>query len=177
MSSVRFAELVKRYGQPEMKSLWTRPEEDTAFTRAVKQRRVITISQEPGSKHKDFGEVGFHQRPHASYLVFPEPVKESGDVKVIGIKYELIREPDVKDALSPKVLKKLPSKKQAPTAEKPEKMPTFNIRLRRTATLEVAIPIEAKTKSEARKQALRIAEEQPFDASKADIKTEALGSK
>jgi hypothetical protein len=174
MSNVRFSELVKRYGQPQIKSLWTKPEEDADFMRAVKQGRVLTLFQEPSSKHKDSGEIGFHQKPHAAYLVFPKGLKESKGIKVIGIKYDLIEEPEVKDALPSEALKKRPAKKRGLRSEKVKKNSTFNVRVRRTATVEVTIPVEAKTKSEARKRAVQMAEEEPFDSSKAIIETEAL---
>jgi hypothetical protein len=172
MSTVRFSELVKRHGQPEIKSLWTKPEQDAPFMRAVKQGRVLTLSQEPGSKLSDSGKIGFHQKPHASYLVFPKPVEEPKGVKVIGVKYDLIREPDVRDAVSPKKLSTLALKKRAPAQKKPKRLPTFNVRVRRTATLEMTVSVEAKTKNEAHQQAIQIAEGQSFDLSKAVIKTE-----
>ena len=173
MSTVRFSELVKRHGQPEIKSLWTKPEEDASFMRAVKHGRLLTLSQEPSSKHKDSGEIGFHERPHAAYLVFPKPLDESKGVKVVGIKYGLIKEPDVQDALSSTALKtRTPKKRKA--SEQLKKLPAFNIRVRRTATFETIIRVEGKTKREARQRAVQIAEGQPFDASAAVIKTEAL---
>src|ERR1044071_1035012 len=112
MGTLRFSELVKRHGQPEIKTLWTKPESDASFMRAVKQDRVLTLFQEPSSKHKDSGEIGFHQKPYASYLIFPKALEESKGAKVIGIKYDLIREPEISDALSPKSLKTLPRKKR-----------------------------------------------------------------
>ncbi len=63
MATLRFSELVKRFGKPEIKSLWTAPKDDAAFMRAVKQRRILTLSQESVSKHKDSGETGFHRKP------------------------------------------------------------------------------------------------------------------
>jgi hypothetical protein len=174
MRTLRFSELVKRHGAPEIKSLWTKPEEDASFMRAVKQGRVLTLFQEANSKHKDSGEIGYHQQPHAAYLVFPKPLDESKGVKVVGIKYELIREPDIQDVLSPADLKKPASKKRNVAEKTRETIPTFNIRIRRIATIETILPIEAKTKSEARRRAVQMAEGQPFDSSEAAIKTEAL---
>jgi hypothetical protein len=174
MGTLRFSELVKRHGQPEIKTLWTKPEDDAAFMRAVKQDRVLTLVQEPSSKHKDSGEIGFHQKPYASYLIFPKALEESKGAKVIGIKYDLIREPQISDALSSKSLKTLPRKKRIQAAEKPEKRLLFNIRVRRTAILDTTIAVEAKSKSEARQRAIEIAKGQSFNSSEATIKTEAL---
>ena len=140
--------------------------------RAVKQGRVFTLFQEPSSKHKDSGEIGFRQKPHATHLVFPKPLAEARGVKVIGIKYDLIREPDIQDAISTKAMKKLPPKKRRTAEEKLEKIPKFNIRVRRTATIETSISVEGKTKAEARQRAVHIAEGQEFDPSKAVIKME-----
>jgi hypothetical protein len=57
---------------------------------AVKQNRVITVVQEPASKRKDFGEIGFHQRGGAAYLVFPRPLPKSKQANVVGINYSLL---------------------------------------------------------------------------------------
>jgi hypothetical protein len=51
---------------------------------------VVTVIQEPKSSGKDFGLVGFHQLPHASYFVFPRPLNAKPDARVVGINYELL---------------------------------------------------------------------------------------
>jgi hypothetical protein len=51
--TVRFAELVKHSGKPELAILWTEPEKDAAFWRAVKEKRVVTILQQTAGGKKD----------------------------------------------------------------------------------------------------------------------------
>jgi len=72
MAVIRFRDLVRTAGSPEPKSLWTDPKKDRDFMRAVKEKRVLTVVQE--AKRSDFGELGFHQHPHAFYFVFPKPL-------------------------------------------------------------------------------------------------------
>jgi hypothetical protein len=173
MSSVRFSELVKRYGQPEIKLLWTNPKEDRAFMSAVEQGRVLTLFQDPGSKHRDVGEIGFHQKQHASYLFFPKRLDERAGVKVVGIKYDLITEPEVKGANLYKATREQARKKRS-TKVKPRDNPEFQIRVRRTATLESTVFVKAKTKAVACTRALEIAGKERFDLLKAQMKSEVL---
>lgn len=137
--------------------------------RAVKQGRVLTLSQKPSSTHKDFGEIGFHQKPHASYLIFPKPLQEAKGAKVIGIKYDLINESEIKDAVPLQTLKTSFGKKRTVISKQPKRIPTFKVRVRRTAVVEVLITVKAKTKSEARRRAVQSAEEEPFDLAKAVV--------
>ena len=88
--NVRFGDLVKNSGRPTVHILWTKPERDKAFMQVLKRNRVLTVVQDPTSKRKDYGEIGFHQQHGASYLVFPRPLLETSGVRVIGINYELL---------------------------------------------------------------------------------------
>ena len=140
---------------------------------AVKQRRVMTVIQKPGSKKKDFGEIGFHQQPHASYLVFPKPIPADTNSKVIGIKYDLVEEPTVQDPVFAKDLR--PAKKSRPIARPPKRKPiqkTFDVLVRREAAIETSISVTARTETEAKKKAIEIARAQPFETSKAVMRTE-----
>ena len=94
---VRFGDLVRASGRPEVHPLWTDPENDREFTRAVRQKRVLTVLPQPGSKKKDFGEVGFHKRSRAIYLLFPRRLSPVTGARVTGINYELLEEPAVSD--------------------------------------------------------------------------------
>jgi hypothetical protein len=170
MAVIRFRELVNTSGKPEAKSLWTDPKQDRQFMQAVKQSRVLTVVQEPTSKRKDFGEVGFHQQPHASYFVFPRPLPASRGSKVIGIKYDLVGETEVKDPIRRKAL--VASKRKPAKPERIEK--TFHVRVRRIAVAEATIPVEARSQTEAREKAVEIAKKQTFDVSKAELRTETL---
>jgi hypothetical protein len=88
--SVRFDALVKKSGQPEQATLWTKPDEDRDFMKAVKGGRVVTVTQHNVGTKKDFGVVGFHPEKNAAYLVFPKTLEPDEETKVIGIKYERV---------------------------------------------------------------------------------------
>jgi hypothetical protein len=90
--NVRFGELVRNSGRPSVHTLWTKPGRDRAFTQAVKRNRVLTVVHDPTSKRKDYGEIGFHERHGASYLIFPRPLPKDGPAHVIGINYSLLAE-------------------------------------------------------------------------------------
>ena len=86
-------DLVRASGRPEVKSLWAKPQRDKNFMRAVNTHRVMTVIQNPVSKKSDYGRVGFHKDPHASYFVFPRQLAAAEDARVVGINYELLEEP------------------------------------------------------------------------------------
>jgi hypothetical protein len=88
--NVRFGDLVRNSGRPTVHSLWTKPGRDKAFMQALKRNRVLTVVQDPTSKRKDYGEIGFHQQHGASYLVFPRPLPKTDGGRVIGINYQLL---------------------------------------------------------------------------------------
>jgi len=90
--NVRFGDLVRNSGRPSVHTLWTKPERDRAFMQAVKRNRVLTVVQDPTSKRKDYGEIGFHERRSASYLVFPRPLPKDGAAHVVGINYSLLED-------------------------------------------------------------------------------------
>ena len=89
-NNVRFGDLVRDSGRPTVHTLWTKPGGDKPFMQAVKRNRVLTVVQDPTSKRKDYGEIGFHQRDSASYLVFPRPLPKTSAGRVIGINYQLL---------------------------------------------------------------------------------------
>jgi hypothetical protein len=172
MSVIRFRELVKTAGTPEPKSLWTDPKHDPDFLRAVKQNRVLTVVQE--SRKKDFGELGYHQHPCALYFVFPKPLPaESG--RVIGIKYEMAEAGEPADAIPPEKLKRA-AKARPGRSREPEKpktvLKTFQVTFRQLAVLESTLRIEARSKAEASKEALKLLEQRTFDVANAKIKNE-----
>jgi hypothetical protein len=88
---LRFSNLARASGKPQVVSLWTKPEADRVFMKAVKENRVLTLIQPPTTKHKVYAIVGFQRQ--SSYLVFPKrlPVKEP--LRVVGIKDELLAHP------------------------------------------------------------------------------------
>ncbi len=168
---IRFGELVKKSGKPKIVSLWTDPKRDQSFMKAVKENRILTLTQEPTSKRKDFGRIGFHPEPHVSYLVFPKPLPKDAAPRVIGIKYELIATARVSDPVivsDPKISRR---------RLKPEKpKPKFDVLIRRTIVIETVINVEnASTQNDAKRKALQTVKGESFDPAKAVIRNEVLG--
>jgi hypothetical protein len=86
IKTVRFDVLLKQSGKPEQVTLWTRPEEDRDFMKAVHAGRVITLFQHNVGTKKDFGVVGFSPEKNAAFLVFPKTLEPDEGTRVIGIK-------------------------------------------------------------------------------------------
>jgi len=169
MAAIRFRDLVKTAGTPEPKSLWADPRNDRDFMRAIKQRRVLTVVQE--SRRKDFGELGFHQRPNALYFVFPKPLPaEEG--KVIGIRYDLAEPGAPVDEISREELNRAGKRKRA-EVQQPKKVEpvvkTFRVAIRQVAVIERTLKIEARSKALARARASELMKGTKFDVSKAQI--------
>jgi len=90
IKTVRFAEIVERAGRPEPYTLWQRPAADRHLQSHIKNNRVMTIQRSESGT--DFGIVGFKQADGASYLVFPKSLKRFENKRVVGIKWDLVRE-------------------------------------------------------------------------------------
>ena len=143
--------------------------------KAVRQNRVLTIVQEPGSKKKEFGEIGFHQEPHANYFVFPKPLPKEG-AKVVGIKYDMVEEPEPKDAVSLEDLKRAPKHREKARVEKPKPVEkTFHLVVRRVAVIKTKVSVQARNKIKARERALELVKGQGFDLAKAVLREEISG--
>lgn len=113
MKTVRFAELVATAGAPESYQLWMPPAKDPVFQRAVKAHRVLTVHQENVGTKKDFGVIGFHEEPHARFLVFPKSIREFEGRRVVGVKYGLLA-PDSRPTLPRKAAPSADEAKPAP---------------------------------------------------------------
>jgi hypothetical protein len=166
---IRFGDLVKASGKPTIVSLWTNPRRDRPFMRAVKENRVLTLMQEPASRTKDFGRIGFHQNQHASYLVFPEPLPANRESRVIGIKYDLVEQPRIKDPVSRNHLESKPTKPRRQALQK-----VFNVVIRRVAKIETSVAVTARSEAVARDRAVQSAKRQGFDPAKAVIHDEVV---
>lgn len=159
---IHFRQLVERSGNPEIVTLWTTPERNREFMKAVKENRVLTIVQEPASARKDFGRIGFHRNAHASYLVFPKSLPSAPKSRVIGIRYDLVRQSMPRDPVSPAMRppRKRPVRRRPATRE-------FDVIIRRTATLETCVRVPTRNEAQARREALATIRRQPMDLSKA----------
>jgi len=92
--TARFTKIVEAAGKPEVISLWTKPEPDKNFMKAVRENRVMSIKQETVGSSKDFGLAGFLREKNVSYLVFPKSLKKFESRRIVGIKYDLIETPE-----------------------------------------------------------------------------------
>src|SRR6185503_16933439 len=149
---VRFSKLVEQGETPAAYLPFGDPEKDNSFMRAVKEERVVTIKQEPTSKHKDFGIVGFLKERYVTYLIFPKSLRQFSGQRVIGINYDVLSSENVIPFGGPqpvrarKAAKARPKEQPAPKPkkEKPPPQPKqFSVRLRVTATIEKDIKVTA----------------------------------
>lgn len=181
---IRFSELVKQCGRPETVTLWTKPEDNPPFMKAVRENRVVTLLLKRHGNHPDFGEIAFHQRPNALYLVFANSLPEESGARVVGIKYDLLAEPTTNEPVA-----KAPKPKKRPKArrvtapvmpmmgqkEKPKPIPRkrFNATILRTATVEEKVTVLALNIRDAEAAALQAVNKRKFRAGNIhdDIKT------
>ncbi len=166
---IRFGDLVRKSGRPQIVTLWDNPQRDSSFCHAVQKHRVLTIVQEPATNHKDFGLIGFHEEPHATYLIFPRSLPRDDDSRVIGINYQLVEEPEVKNPVRPGPLKP----RRQPAKVKPI-IKAFTIKVRRVATQDLEVPVQAPNRRAAQQRVIESLRDQPFELEKAAIHTEIL---
>ncbi len=88
--TVRFALVVEKCGEPEVYTLWQKPQTDRHFQMLLKNNRIMTILS--SESETDFGLVGFRETKGARYLAFPKSLKRFTDRRVIGIRWEFVRE-------------------------------------------------------------------------------------
>ncbi len=99
LKTIRFTKLVKESGKPVPVTLWTAPEEDREFAKAIREERVLTVVQRNVGAKADYGLVGFFKEPLATYLVFPRKLAHPPETRVIGIKYDELAEEKPKGPL------------------------------------------------------------------------------
>jgi hypothetical protein len=88
--TVRFWQIVKKCGKPDVYTLWEKPAGDRRFQTQLRNNRVMTVQKSDSGT--DFGIIGFKERKGATYLVFPRSLKQFVDRRVIGIDWTLVRE-------------------------------------------------------------------------------------
>jgi hypothetical protein len=183
--TVRFSDLVKHFGPAHLVTLWSDPNADKTFMRAVEENRVVTIALQNVGTRKDFGLVGFDPKPSATYVVFAKPLSAAKGTRVVGLKYDLIEELPVKDPVSRSQLqpKAQPRARERKKGERggtdsdhkivafPEPTPPkkFRVTLSVTAKSQVETEVEAATAKEARTKALESLKNEPVDVTNAAI--------
>lgn len=192
--TVRFAELVKKFGKPEQVVLWSALEDDRDFSKAIKERRVVTVFQQNVGSKKDYGLVGFFQKPGTVFLVFPKAISYADETKVVGIKYEQVQEQEPEGELfkpTPKNLKQkepghrkmLRAEREEPKsqtkrglragAKRPEprqKHYRFESRVKIIAEQEITISTEAASVQQAKKLLEEQAKELQLDLGQAEVR-------
>ena len=88
--TIRFSQIVKERGQPNVYTLWEKPAADRRFQAQLKNSRVMTVQKSESGT--DFGIIGFKGRKGARYLVFPKSLKRFADKRVIGIDWARVRD-------------------------------------------------------------------------------------
>ena len=186
--TVRFSKLVEEFGKPALYLPLADPTKDPKFKEAAKESRVLTIKQDPTSKQKDFGLIGFLPEKFATYLIFPKSLERFANARVVGIKYEDLADTTIApppSAIQPQPKKPPPSAKPEPKPKltilpaprpKPEPKPkTFAVRVRVTATAstEQEISVTALNKTEAKTKAEKQAENS-LDLSQAKLTTKIV---
>jgi hypothetical protein len=177
--TIRFGDLVRAAGRPEVVTLWVEPKKDPRFTRAVRENRVLTIHGQPESHRKEFGQIGFHQEQGAIYLVFPRPLPSAPQSRIVGINYQLTEEPPVKGPLTRTARPAAPPKvtpTESPRPPKPE-LRKFDVLIRRTAVSEETQPVRAATEEEARQAALKALKRKRFPLSRAIQREEVMDAR
>ena len=166
--TVRFASLVAAAGKPEVYLPLFDPGQDRDIMKAVKANRVLSVRQEPTSKHADYGVVGFDERKHTTYLIFPKALSRFAEARVVGIQYDVVGSSRMSTGIAPKLPKQKPRAKRleaapkrvkaaAPKPSAPERIEpqpkTFRVHLRVTIVREKDVQVKAMTKAEAKKKA------------------------
>jgi len=131
---------------------------------AVRQVRIMTITQEAGGTRKDFGQVGFVREKNASYFVFPKSLTRFRNRRIVGINYELVKDsgpvgplvssfkPTRHNRSKPTLRGRSAFFEDKPTSEIEARK--FKVVLRFTSTVEVCQEIEAESGNKALAQAV-----------------------
>jgi hypothetical protein len=93
MKTVRFASVVERAGRPQTYTPWSDPKRDSAFQRALKADRVLTVHQNNVGTKKDYATVGFDGTGHSLLLIFPKSLTAFEGKRIVGVDYDVLPAP------------------------------------------------------------------------------------
>jgi len=88
MKTVRFTNLVQKFGKPENHLVLVNPLQDKTLQRAVKETRVLTVHQPTVGMKAEHGEVGFAPGSSRQFFIFSKSLKSFEGKRVVGIKYD-----------------------------------------------------------------------------------------
>ena len=91
MKTARFAAIVEAAGKPDTHLLLVSPEKDKTLQAAIKTHRVMTVHQELAGNKADHGTVGFVPGGARQFLIFPKSITKFKGIRVVGIKYDLLK--------------------------------------------------------------------------------------
>jgi hypothetical protein len=129
MNTVRFTQVVKKSGKPEVYLLLS--ETDKTFHDALEATRIMSLVGGVDGAKTEYGLVGYDKKRRGQLLLFPRSLKPFADSRIVGIKFDLFAEPeDSKPESVPKT-----TKKSARKTKKAQKAPK-----------EISPPEPAKTK-------------------------------
>jgi hypothetical protein len=162
--TIRFTNLVAKSGKPQTAALWTKPNDNPIFLKAVRENRVLTVIQKPTGTQKDFGIMRFVQEQFALYLVFPKPLPKATEARVIGINYELIAEaaPNQSKERTAKKETATPRLRVPQTLEQKPIQKQFRITIVRSGREEVALMVRGQNIHEVEKTALQMVKRKTF---------------
>lgn len=182
LKQVRFTQLVKEAGRPHPATLWVAdPSKDPEFKKAIDQNRIVTVHHVNIGSKKESGEIGFKKGGAASYLIFPKELPQPEGTRIIGLKFEMLDEPEVKNPVKIKAAKPKPKIEKAKIVkfpisaskepEEPEKIEEkakpkketaiFKVTIEYRATAKREVEVEAKTAAGAIEEALKEAKKDP----------------
>ena len=105
METVRFSKIVEAAGRPVVHVLWIDPDKDPILKKAINAKRVMTVHQGLTSGKADYGTVGFQKGVSGQILIFPKSLKRFADMRVTGVKYDLLDSATVpKGSTAPKIV-------------------------------------------------------------------------
>lgn len=112
VKAVRFTEVVKAAGKPDVHLLLTEPALDRVLQKAVRAHRVMTVHQTAVGNKADHGIVGLVEGVKGQLLIFPRSLRAFESSQVVGIKYDLLKR-DPPSARSPLPKTRRPSSKRS----------------------------------------------------------------
>lgn len=121
MKTVRFSKVVQKAGKPEVYLLWSAPDKDPVFRKALQAGRIMTVHQEHGQT--DYGTVGYTKGAGEQILIFPKPLKTFRGNRIVGVKYEMVTEEKIPISQLAKLTKASKSGKRK-GQESPKKIST-----------------------------------------------------
>src|ERR1044071_6275623 len=92
--TVRFTEVLKACGKPRYYLPFANPRTDKTFTKAERERRILSLKQSPTGHQKDYGIIGVLRERHVAYLIFSKSLSRFAGKRVVGIRYDQLDDAD-----------------------------------------------------------------------------------